>query len=102
VEFWTDLALTYEGSAALTYEIALEQAGHRIASAECEALGAHDVKLGGVESGINDSHALRGSGRMLCSADLPKAALTAVHAKLAFTTRPRITNLTKADLILKQ
>lgn len=102
VAFWTDLSISYEGPAALTYEIELEQAGHGVASVACEALGQHDVKVGWVETAIGSSHTLRGSGRMLCSAQLPKGGLTSVRATLAFTTRPRVLSLAKADLVIKQ
>ena len=102
VSFWTDLSVSYEGPAALTYQIELEQGGHSVANVACEALGRHDVKVGWIESGFGDTRSLRGNGRMVCSAQLPKAGLTDVRATLSFTTRPRVADLTRADLVLKQ
>ncbi len=102
VDFWTDLSVSYEGPAALTYQIELEQGGNSVASVACEALGRHDRKLGWVEAGFGASRTLRGRGRMICSAQLPKSGLTEVRAKLAFTTTPRVATLERADLVIKQ
>jgi len=102
IDFWTDISVSYEGPAALTYQIELQQGGQRVANVACEALGHHDRKIGWVETGFGYSRSLRGSGRMICSAQLLKAGLTDVRAALQFTTRPRVATLVRADLVIKQ
>ncbi len=42
------------------------------------------------------------AGELACSANLPKAGPTTVHATLAFGTRHASATLSKADLVLKQ
>jgi hypothetical protein len=102
VAFWTELALEYEKPAALSYHIELEQGGASVASVECDPLGRLDIKVGWAEAGVGNLRSVRGSGRMLCSAQIAKAGLTTVRASLAFSSRPTTLNFGKADLVLKQ
>src|SRR5262245_41450462 len=72
VRFWTDIDIDYQGEPKLRYQIDLLQDGVAIASATCDPLGYIDVKVKWVETNLNDSHSRSGSGRMECSAKVPK------------------------------
>ncbi|HYP87541.1 MAG TPA: hypothetical protein VEQ59_05300 [Polyangiaceae bacterium] len=102
VDFWTDISLDFEQPAALSYHIELEQAGAVVARADCDPLGQLNIKIGWAESSFGNSRSLAGSGKMACSAHLPKAGLTNVRATLAFSTKPTTLTFKKADLVLKQ
>lgn len=102
VSFWTDIDIEYEGAASLQYKVDLEQGGAVVASATCNPLGYMSVKTGWVETNLGSKHSRRGSGKMGCSATVPKAGPTDVRATLAFGTRPAKLKLGKADLVVKQ
>jgi hypothetical protein len=102
VSFWTELDIDYEGDAALAYRIDLLQGGSRVATAECQALGAMSIKMGWVETQLGSSRSRRGRGKMTCSAPLAKSGPTVVEATLAFDPRPVRVTLRKADLVVKQ
>jgi len=102
VSFWSDIDVKYEGSAALNYRIELAQAGVKVADAVCDPLGQMNIKVGWIETQFGSSFSRRGTGKMNCSASLPKAGLTTVQAALAFGSKPTSFTLNKADLIVKQ
>lgn len=102
VAFWSDLDIEYEGDAALAYRIELLQDGVRVAEAVCDPLGRMTAKVSWTETNIGSSHSRRGSGKMTCSASLPKGGPTAVKATLAFGQKPAKVTLKKADLVVKQ
>jgi hypothetical protein len=102
VRFWTDLEIEYQGKVAINYQIELLQDGAVVAAATCNPLGNIDVKLKWVETNLNDSHSRSGSGRMQCSAKVPKTGPTTVKASLSFGSRPPGLILKRADLVLKQ
>lgn len=102
VEAWTQLDVMYEGPAKLGYHIELLQAGSRVAVMECDALEELPTKVGWVELQSKGRREVRGSGRMACSASLPKAGPTEVRATLAFGTRPLTATLKKVDLVVTQ
>lgn len=102
VAFWTDLELAYEGDATLNYRIELQQAGRRVASATCDALGQKSVQLVWVQAQRGASRSQSGQGKMLCGATLATGGPTVVEATLAFGVRPLTATITRADLILKQ
>lgn len=102
VAFWTDIDLEYEGPAALSYEIGLEQGGMLIANAVCDPLGQLGIKVGWVEVRSGASRALKGNGKMSCSAHVNKAGPTTVRAVLRSGAAPARMKLTKADLLIKQ
>lgn len=102
VAFWTDIDVKYEGNATLAYRVDLVQGGSSVATAECQALGPMNMKVGWVETQVGASHSRSGSGKMACNAQLPKSGPTVVQATLAFGARPTSATLTKADLVVKQ
>lgn len=102
VDFWTDLDIAYVGSGSLEYHIALVQGGTPVATASCDALGQMPLKVGWVEIDLPSGHTRKGSGRMSCSANLPKGGATTVEAALAFGARPTSALIRKADLVIKQ
>ena len=102
VAFWADLDLEYEGSAAMSYAVELEQGGTVVASGTCNPLGAMNVKVNWVETNIGSSHSRSGSGKMGCHAKVPAAGATNVKVTLAISTRPATFTLKKADFVLKQ
>jgi hypothetical protein len=102
VRFWTDLDIEYQGDAALSYQIELLQDGAVVAAATCDPLGKIDVKVKWIETSLNDSHSRSGSGRMACSAKVPKTGPTTVKARLSFGSPPAKLSLRRADLVLKQ
>jgi hypothetical protein len=102
VSFWSDIDIKYEGGAALDYRIALVQGGVNVATAVCDPLGQMNIKVGWLETHFGSSSSRRGTGKMNCSASLPKAGPTTVQAALAFGSKPASFTLNKADLIIKQ
>jgi hypothetical protein len=102
VAFWTDIDVRYEGNATLMYRVDLVQGGSSVATAECQALGPMSMKVGWIETQFGASHSRSGSGKMACSAQLPKSGPTTVQATLAFGTRPSTVSLNQADLVVKQ
>ena len=102
VDFWTDIAIEYEGEASLQYLIALEQGGAKIGTAICNPLGHISVKTTWIQNDINASHARRGSGKMACSTKLAAGGPTTVQVTLALGGKPTSLVLTKADLVVKQ
>lgn len=102
VSFWTDIDIDYEGPAALSYDVKLEQGGAVVATATCDPLGEMSVKTNWVETNIGSKHSRRGSGKMSCTASVPKGGSTNVNATLAFATMPAKVALKKADLVIKQ
>jgi hypothetical protein len=102
VSFWTDIDISYQGPAVLQYRIELLQAGAVVATAVCDPLGAMSVKMGWVETNLDDAHSRRGGGKMGCSASVPAAGPTTVRATLAVASRPTTVALRKADLVRKQ
>ncbi len=101
VSFWTDIDVEYEGSAAMGYEVVLEQGGKSVATASCNPLGSMNVKVGWVETNLGSSHSRSGSGKLGCTARVPAAGATDVKVTLAIT-RPSTFTLKKADLVVKQ
>lgn len=102
VAFWTDIDIELEGAAALAYTVQLSQGGAPVATATCNPLGKLPAKIGWVETTFGSKHTRKGSGKMECSASVPKGGPTAVSATLAFSQRPATVTLRKADLVLKQ
>lgn len=102
VDFWTDLAIEYQGDPSLQYRIELEQGGAAVATATCNPLGRISVKSMWTETNLGSSHSRHGTGKMSCSAKLAKGGPTTVKATLAFSTKPASVALTKADLVVKQ
>lgn len=102
VAFWTDIDVAYEGTATLGYEIELSQAGRRVATASCDALGKKSVELGWVSIERMDFHSHRGTGKMLCGATLASAGPTVVQAVLILGGHPLSATINRADLVVKQ
>jgi hypothetical protein len=102
IAFWTDLDLSYEGPATLGYHIELSQAGHTIATADCNPLDNLAVKLPWVETRHGATRASSGHAKMQCGASLPTAGPTLVKATLAFAVQPATATLKHADLVLEQ
>jgi len=102
VAFWTDLDVEYEGSATLSYQIELSQAGRTVATTSCDPLGKMSVQLGWVAIQRNALHSSSGHGKMSCGAKLAKGGPTLVRATLAFGARPLTATINRADLIVKQ
>jgi hypothetical protein len=102
VAFWTDIDVEYKGAAEARYQIELVQAGTVVAQAECNPLGAINVKMSWVETNIGDSHSRSGRGKMKCSVEVAKAGPTVVRARLVVPQKPATFELKKADLVLKQ
>ena len=102
VAFWTDLDVEYEAGAALAYTIALEQGGRTVATATCDPLGQMSVQIGWVRSQRGTPHSRSGNGKMTCSATLTSGGPTTVEAVLAFTGKPSVFTLKRADLVIKQ
>ena len=102
VDFWTDLAIEYQGDASLQYLIALEQGGARVATAICDPLGHLTSTTAWSERNLGSSHSRSGSGKMACSLKLAAGGPTTVRATLAFASRPAPPVLNKADLVVKQ
>jgi hypothetical protein len=102
VDFWTDIAIDYQGDAGLEYLIAVEQGGAKVATAICNPLGHVDSKSGWSESNLGGSHSRKGSGKMMCSLKLAAGGPTTIRATLAFASKPTSLGLTKADLVVKQ
>jgi hypothetical protein len=102
VAFWTDLDIDYDGDAALSYDVTLEQGGKTVASAKCNPLGNMSAKVSWVETNIGDSHSRRGMGKMDCTANVAAAGPTTAKVTLAFGAKPKKVTLKKADLVLKQ
>ena len=102
VDFWTDIAIEFEGDAALAYQVELVQAGSVVAKAACNPLGHMSVKMGWVETNLGSSHSRRGNGKMDCAIELDRGGVTTVKARLAFAARPPGLKLSRADLVVKQ
>jgi hypothetical protein len=102
VSFWTDIDVEYEGDAALTYDITLEQGGKTVAKTTCDPLGRMSTKVSWVETNLGSSHSRRGRGKMDCTATVPAAGETTAKVTLALGTRPKTIIVKKADLVLKQ
>jgi len=102
VALWTDIDVEYEGSAAMTYTVDLEQGGTVVATATCNPLGHLSVKTAWVETNLGSSHSRSGNGKMGCTARVPAAGTTTVKATLSIPSRPPTFTLKKADLVLKQ
>jgi len=102
VWFWTDLDIEYKGNPVLEYEVQLLQGGTPVAKATCDPLGRMSVKAGWVETNIGDSHTRRGAGKMDYTATIASGGATTVRATLAFSRKPIIVKLVKADLVVKQ
>ncbi len=97
VDFWTDIAIEYQGDASLEYLIAVEQGGVKVATAICNPLGLVLTKKGWTENDFGGFHSRNGSGKMPCSLKLPAGGPTTVRATLAFAARPTSLALTRAE-----
>ena len=102
VAFWTDINLEYEGDAALAYQVELDQGGAKVASATCNPLARLSVKESWIETNLGASHSRRGNGKLGCSVTLTAGGPTTVKATLAFSRKPALVTLRKADLVVKQ
>jgi hypothetical protein len=102
VSFWTDIDIEYEGDAALTYDVVLEQAGKPVAKTTCDPLAPLSTKVSWVETNIGSKHSRRGKGKMACTATVAAAGQTTAKVTLAFGSKPRSVVLKRADLVLKQ
>ena len=102
VAFWTDVDLTYTGSAKLEYRVALVQGGTLVATVACDGLGLMSAKRMWVEVDRGSAHSRSGKGKMECSATLLKGGSTTVNVNLPFGVRPLSATISRADLVLKQ
>jgi hypothetical protein len=102
VSFWTDIDIEYEGDAALTYDVTLEQGGKSVGKTTCNPLARLSTRVSWVETNIGSKHSRRGKGKMDCSATVPAAGPTTAKVTLKFGAKPEAVNLKKADLVLKQ
>ena len=102
VDFWTDIDLSWEGSATLDYQVTLEQGGKTVATATCDPLGQLHVKQMWTETNLGASHSRHGRGKMSCSTSLASGGPTTVKATLAWGGKPSTETLRKADLVVRQ
>jgi len=102
VAFWTDIDLSYTGSAKLEYRVALLQGGSPVATVVCDALGRMSATRMWLEVDRGSVHSRSGRGKMECSATLLKGGPTTVDVNLAFGVRPLSATVSRADLVLKQ
>lgn len=102
VAFWTDIDIEYDGPATLAYQVALFQRGKQVATAVCNPLGDISTKLLWVEAQHGSARSRSGLGKLDCSATLASGGPTTVEATLAFSVRPSMLTLNRADLVVKQ
>lgn len=102
VAIWTDIDIEYEGDAALTYDVALEQGGKPVAKTTCDPLARLSTRVSWVETNIGSKHSRRGMGKLACTATVPAAGQTTAKVTLKLGARPTSINIKKADLVLKQ
>ena len=98
VALWTDLDVSWEGSAAMVYRVQVSQNGATIADTVCDPLDVN-VTLNSVTTDMGSSHSRDYDGLMGCTVVAPADGTIEVSAVLEVTGDPLIE---RADLVIKQ
>ncbi len=102
VALWTDIDISYEGDAALHYDVEFVQGGVTVANAKCNPLGPLSVKTSWVETNLGFEHSRSGNGKMDCSTKLATGGGTEVRTNLIVDRKGTKLTIKKADLVIKQ
>ena len=99
VALWTDLDVSWDGDAALAYDVQVSQDGAVIAQLRCDPLDVN-VTMNSMTSDFGGSHSRRYQGLMHCDVTAPVDGMIEVTASLSVLSGAPTLEL--ADLVLKQ